>query len=256
MEKNNTLPWMLATMFLVGFIIGFGSGKFINMNNQATAENMAANINAMVAAQDKGLGNGDVINTQPAAIETSVENIYGNIEKKFNGKQWSLGSPNAKVKIEEFSDFQCPFCFRYFVGAFPQLVKEYIATGKVYYTFYNYPLEFHPQAQKAAEAAMCAGDQNKYWEMHDLLFANQTNWSSQPSHLETFKKLAQSLSLNMSNYENCMNSNKYAAQVQSDLNAGRQKNVSGTPTFLINGEELVGAQDFSVFAEVIEKSLK
>jgi protein-disulfide isomerase len=84
------------------------------------------------------------------------------------------GNPNAKLTLIEFSDYQCPFCRRHAENTLPSLDKEYIATGKVRYVFHDFPLEaIHPQAFKAAEAAHCAGEQQKYWEMHGRLFANQ-----------------------------------------------------------------------------------
>src|SRR6266849_1457871 len=83
------------------------------------------------------------------------------------------GAANAKVALIEFSDFQCPFCGRYDKDTYPQLLKDYVDTGKVKYVWRDYPLDFHRNAEKAAEAARCAGEQGRFWEMHDRLFANQ-----------------------------------------------------------------------------------
>lgn len=88
---------------------------------------------------------------------------------------YSLGSDDAKVTLVEFSDFECPFCARHFSQTYPQLKSEYIDTGKLKYVFKHFPLSFHPNAQKASEAAECAGDQGKFWEMHDLIFQSQVN---------------------------------------------------------------------------------
>lgn len=87
-----------------------------------------------------------------------------------------LGKENAKVTLIEFSDYQCPFCARHFTQTEPQIKKEYIDTGKVKFYYRDFPLpQIHPGAQKAAEAARCAGDQNKYWQYHDVIFQNQTD---------------------------------------------------------------------------------
>ncbi len=88
-----------------------------------------------------------------------------------------LGQANAPITVIEFTDYQCPFCSRHFLQTFGQIKKEYVDTGKVKYVSRDYPLGFHPHAQKASESANCAGDQGKYWEMHDALFQNQEEWS-------------------------------------------------------------------------------
>ena len=88
-----------------------------------------------------------------------------------------LGSANATITLIEFTDYQCPFCSRHFNQTYEQIKKDYIDTGKVKFYLRDFPLGFHPNAQKAAEAARCAGDQGKYWEMHDALFKNQSEWS-------------------------------------------------------------------------------
>src|SRR3989344_7101547 len=135
-----------------------------------------------------------------------------------------LGSKSAKVTIVEFSDYECPFCGRHFEQTYPQLKKDYIDTGKVQLVFKDFPLSFHPQAQKAAEAARCAGEQGKYWEMHDKLFSNQQSLS-----VENEKKWAKELGLNTAKFDSCLDSGKYASAVQADSNYGQSIGVSGTP---------------------------
>lgn len=161
------------------------------------------------------------------------------------------GDASAPVTIIEFSDFQCPFCGRFFEDALPQIEDKYVKTGKVKFVYRDFPLEsIHPQARPAAEAAECAHEQGKFWEFHDKLFANQQGLS-----VDNFKKWAQELGLESTQFNDCVDSKKYADEVSKDLADGSAAGVSGTPAFFVNGHELSGAQPFSAFEAVIEAEL-
>lgn len=162
-----------------------------------------------------------------------------------------LGNPDAPVTIIEFSEFQCPFCGRYASETFPQIKKDYVDTGKVKIVFKNFPLPSHDKAQKAAEAGECAFEQGKFWEYGEKLFENQ-----QALEIDNLKQYAQDLGLNSGQFNSCLDSGKYQEEVGEDLQEGQNVGVSGTPTFFINGEELVGAQPFSEFQKIIEDKLK
>lgn len=169
----------------------------------------------------------------------------------------SQGNPDAKVTIVEFSDFQCPYCRAFFEGAYTQIKQQYIDTGKVRLVFRDYPLSFHPAAKPAALAAGCAQDQGKFWEYHDRMFIEQ---GKQGTGTITFgatelKSWASQLGMNMTTFNNCLDSSKYAAAVEADTKAGAAAGVSGTPSFFINGELLVGAQPFATFKAAIDKAL-
>ncbi len=157
------------------------------------------------------------------------------------------GSKNAKVVIVEFSDFECPFCARV-NPALKQIEQEYGSKIAIY--FRNFPLPFHGNAQKAAEAAQCANEQGKFWEMHDILFDNQ-----QALDVASLKGYARNLGLDTAKFNDCLDSGKTASIVQNDLAAGRVYGVSGTPTFFINGKALVGAQPYSAFKQAIDAEL-
>lgn len=170
------------------------------------------------------------------------------------------GNPNAKLTLIEFSDYQCPFCRRHAENTLPSLDKEYIATGKVRYVFHDFPLEaIHPQAFKAAEAAHCAGEQQKYWEMHGRLFANQ-----QALAPEKLSEHAQALGLEAAAFKDCLDSGRYAERVRKDIAEGQKLGITGTPTMLLGVSEgnqvkevkmLRRAQPFSVFEAEDDKSL-
>jgi protein-disulfide isomerase len=158
------------------------------------------------------------------------------------------GPENAPITIVEFSDFQCPFCSR--VNPTLAQVREKYG-DKVRIVFRQYPLPFHQQAQKAAEASLCAHEQGKFWEMHDALFANQ-----QALGVDQLKTQATQLGLNAEAFNTCLDSNKYADQVAKDLKEGSAAGVSGTPAMFVNGRFISGAVPFEQIATVIDDELR
>jgi protein-disulfide isomerase len=141
----------------------------------------------------------------------------------------SLGSRNAKVTLVEFSDFQCPFCARHSQQTLPAIVKDYVGAGKVRYVFRDFPIPaLHPNAQKSHEAAHCAGEQGKYWEMHDRLFANIRG---QEPHELTAQ--ARALKLDVQKFEQCVASGRHAATVKKAVEEGQRVGVQATPTFFV-----------------------
>src|SRR5919199_1292196 len=160
----------------------------------------------------------------------------------------SLGPSNAPVTIVEFSDFQCPYC-RQAQGTLKQLMAAY--EGKIKLVFRDFPLRsIHPQAQKAAEAAQCAAEQQKFWPYHDKLFASTS------LHMDDLRKFAQELELNMEQFTSCLDSSKYAAGIDADMEAGQQAGVNATPTFFINGYPLSGAASYERFKELVDTALE
>lgn len=163
---------------------------------------------------------------------------------------WVKGSPDAPVTIVEFSEFECPYCGNYSRDTFPQIDEAYIKTGKVKYVFRDFPLSFHEHAQKAAEAAGCAGEQGKFWEYHDMLFANQSALA-----VDNLKQYAKDLGLDTAKFDQCLDSGARADEVAKDVADAQNYRVSSTPTFFVNGIKLKGAQPFSSFQELIEAEL-
>jgi len=160
------------------------------------------------------------------------------------------GDKDAPVTIVEWSDFECPFCARFFEQALPSIEEEYIKTGKVKLVYRDFPLSFHTNAQKAAEAAECAGEQGKYWEMHDLLFAQGVQGG-----VAGFKQYAKTLGLNTAKFDTCLDSGAMAGEVQQDMADGAAVGIQGTPGFIVNGKLVSGAQPFAVFKQVIDAEL-
>lgn len=165
---------------------------------------------------------------------------------------YSIGDPDAPVTIVEYTDYQCPFCLRHFRQTFPLIKANYIDTGLVRYVFKDFPLtSIHPQAFAAAEAARCAGEQEAYVPMHDVLFTKQEEWSGRSDAASLFSQYAAELNLDTAQFDGCMSSGKYEAAVTADLEEGIGFGVGGTPTFFINGHYLSGAQPYQAFEQRI-----
>jgi protein-disulfide isomerase len=165
------------------------------------------------------------------------------------------GDPDAPLTIVEYSDFQCPFCARWFEDTYPVLLEEYIETGKARLVFRDFPLSFHANADNAAVATRCAGEQDAYWPMHDRLFAAQAEWADLPDPSATYAAYAAELDLDGELFGECLASGKYDEAIQEDLRVGQAAGVSGTPSFLINGQLLVGAQPAQVFRMALDTVL-
>jgi protein-disulfide isomerase len=158
------------------------------------------------------------------------------------------GNPKARVMIVEFSDFQCPYCGQVEVTLKSVLAKH---EGTVALAFRDMPIsQIHPFAQGAAEAARCAGEQGKFWEYHDLLFADQGALDRSGLIAKAAK-----LQLDPQQFETCISSEKYKSQVQQDNQEGMRAGVSGTPGFFINGVFISGAQAEAAFDKIIEDQL-
>jgi protein-disulfide isomerase len=171
------------------------------------------------------------------------------------------GDSKAPLTLVEFSEFQCGFCARHVKETFPDLEKDYIKTGKIKYVFKSFPLDMHTLALKASEAADCAGEQGKFWEMHDRLFAHQDQL--QPEKLPTHAK---ELDLDMTKFQACLGSGKYAAEIQKSIAEGKKAGVNSTPTFFIavgqpNDSKVkavkgfVGAKKYEVFKAALDSLL-
>lgn len=160
------------------------------------------------------------------------------------------GEFDAPVTIIEFSDYECPFCARFYSETLGQIDQAYIQTGQAKLIFRDFPLSFHANAQKAAEAAECAGEQGSYYEMHDKLFGDGV-----AGGVETFKQYAADLGLDTAAFDECLDTGAMAAETAKDMQDGANAGVRGTPAFLINGQLISGAQPFEAFKQIIDAEL-
>src|SRR6476659_9949281 len=152
-----------------------------------------------------------------------------------------LGDSSAQVWVVMASDFQCPYCKQWHDAAFAGLVRDYVNTGRVRMAFLNMPLSMHQHAKPASEAAMCAAVQDKFWPMHDSLFATQKIWEVMESPLSTFDTLANENHVEMTAWRSCMSNHSTLPLIEADLDRARQNGAGSTPSFFVGTMKLSGA---------------
>ncbi len=241
-ETNSTITikkdalWKYATFTLIGVVVLMLA--FFVLPGRSTTGNVVANNPSPTAAP------------QPSAVQVSEDDDP------------ILGDKNAPVTIIEFSDYQCPFCRKFWQETLPSIEKDYITDGKVKLVYRDFPLGFHEGAIPYAEAANCARDEGgdeAYFKMHDKIFEEQNvldggSVSSTVSYVgvDALKKWAKDIGYNI---DSCLDSGKHASEIQKDLSDGSASGVQGTPGFFINGKPLSGAQPYSVFKQLIDSEL-
>jgi protein-disulfide isomerase len=261
MSNVSRLGYAVAAAALLGFT------PVVRAQNAAPAseiESLRQEVQAIKKGQDDIKTQLEDIKKLLAARNTpspkeAVRDI--NIPINLEG-QPSRGSADAKIILVEYSEYQCPFCARHTTQTNPQIEKNYVETGKIRHVFKDFPLEFHKSAPKAAEATMCAEDQGKYWEMHEMLFNNQKALA-----IDDLKKYATDLGLDVAKFEQCLNGGAKAEQIKADMEEARKAGISGTPAFILaivdpqnpkmaKGVKVMsGARPYDFFKEEIDKML-
>ena len=168
------------------------------------------------------------------------------------------GAEDARVVVFEIADFQCPYCAQFAEDVFPRIDSAYVRTGLVQWVYVNLPLPAHREAWAAAEAALCAGaTSGRFWEMHDLLYEQQSEWSGQASAGQLFTRLAREAGVSMDDYELCVRHDRVAPLIVQDLLGATAANISGTPTFIVNREsKVVGLRTFEEWQEILDVALE
>ena len=166
------------------------------------------------------------------------------------------GKADAPVTMYEMSDFQCPYCGQFWRETLPSIERDYIATGKLRLIFVNMPLSFHANAEPAAEVAMCAARQHKFWQMHDALFRTQDNWADLKEPGAYFLSLADSIHANRGQLQECLRAKATRTVVAADFDGSRRSGAGSTPTFYVEGELIVGAQPYGLFKSVLDSIIK
>jgi protein-disulfide isomerase len=255
MDEKLFLPTsvFLSALILAGTIFIVGSGISTQMADLKTGLSVLGTANTGNTGNNGDTGNtqpsGDTGNNQPIQPTPAID------LSKLADDDPVEGNANAPVTIVEFSDFQCPFCESFYTNTLQQIRKDYVDTGKVKLIFRDFPLSFHPHAQKSAEAAECANLQGKYWEMHDKLFENQTSLDNSSDYISDLKRYAADLKLDTAKFNSCLDNGDTAAEISKDFNDGAAAGISGTPSFFINGQKIVGAQPYSAFKAAIDAEL-
>jgi protein-disulfide isomerase len=213
-----------------------------------------------------GEGGGIIEITEESDLQTSATSIEENVSQpptintgiNISTAAYVSGPGDASITIIEFNDYQCPFCKRFRDETLDLIIDQY--GDNIKYVLMDFPItSIHPQAFIAHIAARCAGEQNRYFEYHDKLFANQLLWSKFPPESEDeineLKKYAEELRLDKSRFDQCLDSKKYAEDILNNMQEGVNAGVTGTPAFFINGQIVRGAQPFRVFQQIIEAEL-
>jgi len=163
------------------------------------------------------------------------------------------GSPNAPITVLEASDFQCPYCRVFWEETLPRLQKEYIDTGKIRFVFLNLPLaSIHPNTTAAAEFAMCAAAQNRFWPVHDLLYQYQDQWARLEDPSAYFSALAETAGLDRAKLQQCLQDGAVRTAIQSEAERNFQAGIRSTPSFVINGGLMAGAQPIAVWRPILD----
>lgn len=165
------------------------------------------------------------------------------------------GSPTAPVWVVEVGDFQCPYCARFHEQTYPTIKRDYIDTGKIRFAYVNLPLDIHPNAWPAAEAAMCAGLQGKFWPMHDAIFQAQDTWGNTTAPRPVFDSLAVAAGVDTTRLNQCVESGVLRPLIQADANRSSARGVNSTPTFFIGNQTLRGALPLAEFRRAIDAAL-
>lgn len=228
----------------------------INMPEGITREqaddilNELKEIHKLLEAQQKN---------QAAPAPAPAQPASDKVQMSVNPAWEAMGSPTAPVTLVEFTDYQCPFCRKFETDDWAKLKKDYIDTGKVRFVHRDLPLDFHPNAEPAAEAAHCAGQQKKFWEMHDALVQDPTADLSQQAILSD----AQKIGLDSASFKACIDSRPFAESIKKDAADANTIGVSGTPSFVIgktgsdkiDGVRIIGVVPYEVFDKTIAQYL-
>jgi len=248
-KKSTFNGLVIGLIILVGVAAFFAGSYTTNLNSNQISEE---DLDKALAKLELKLLQNKLPTQQPSApVKISIDDDP------------IIGDPNAPITIVEFSDFQCPFCARFNAQTLPLILEEYIEQGKVKLVFRDFPIQsIHPNALPASVAAECANEQDKFKEMHDVLFEKQNEWNKLETAeaLSLFSQYAINMQLDQDTFESCLSSGKYIEEIKNDLDDGRDYGVSGTPGFFVGNDEigyveLKGAQPFESFKKIIDAQL-
>lgn len=230
-------------MFFTGLFLGIAVSAVVGLG---------VTLNLVMGGRALALGGSNTYVAPPAPSAPSAPApVAAGPLKPVGAGDHVLGAKNAKVTLVEYSDFQCPFCSRH-LPTVKQALKDF--PNDVNLVYRHYPLSFHPEAQKAAEASECAaklGGNDAFWKMHDELFTNQATLSR-----SLYTELAKKIGLNTANFDKCLDGGEMAAKVNADLNEGTTAGVEGTPATFVNGQLISGAVPYSELKAAIQAALK
>jgi len=251
---NRMLKGIVAAIAIATFLGGYAIGALDNDSDSLSADEIKEIISAVEAKAPAPAPQQAQAPTQPTAPQTFQVSLDDDPFK---------GNANAPVTVVEFSDFQCPFCSRFYTQTLPALQENYIDTGKIKLVYKDLPLDnLHPNARPVHIAAECADEQGMFWEYHDVLFEKQSEWQrlSSSDLQTTLIQYADDFGLQTASFEACLSSPEMADEVNADFLQAASYGATGTPTFFIGNEKdgyikLVGAQPYAAFQAAIDAKL-
>jgi len=258
-QEDSSIFNSTGTLIVLGILLGsLIISAAILMAGNSIGDKVVAKLTGNVVLAPTGNGNANPTpnptdqGNQPAAPTANMADLVKNAAA-------TIGSDNAPVVIVEYSDFQCPFCRRWEQETKPSLLTNYINTGKVKLVYKDFPLSFHENALNFSEAARCAGDQGKFWDMHGKIVSEQDKVTTVT--VDNIKQWATDLGLNTTTFNSCFDSKKFASAIQANQTEGSALGVSGTPSFFIGkangtGQLVVGAQPYATFQSAIDALLQ
>lgn len=202
-----------------------------------------------------GIGALAYVMTRPKPAAQEVSDVTTDTTNAGPAEGYSSGNPNAPVKMLEFGDFECPQCGRFSTLTEPDLRKRLIETGDVYFTYYDFPIkEIHKNTEAASNAAACANEQGKFWQMHDRLFDTQDQWNGEATGNPgaQFAKFAADLGLNTAQWQSCFDTRKFQKKINANMAEGLRHNVNATPSFIIGNKLYAGGLGYDQLKAVVD----
>ena len=182
---------------------------------------------------------------------SDAEKIEEKINIELSENELSIGDLNAPVTVVEWSDFQCPYCKKFYEDTIKEIKTNYVDTGKVRFVYKHFPLSFHESAELSAMAVECANEQGVWYEYHEAIFENQAGNYDESDLI----KWSQGIVGDQNEFRSCLSSNRYSEKIKNDMNYGQSIGVQGTPGSVVNGIKIDGAQPYAVVASIIESEL-
>ena len=251
MIKKSTFTGLIIALTAVIAISAFFAGSYVSDFNSDKVTQ--SDLDSAVAKLESKIG------TSPQSlVQPNIQPIRVSVDD-----DPMKGDPNAPITIIEFSDYECPFCGRFYSNTLPLIEENYINTGKVNFVYRDFPIQsIHPNAVPAAMAAECADDQGMFWPFHDMIFENKDSWAGlkEVNLSKEFEQYAVVLGLNIEEFNLCLESNKHLDEVRNDLQDGRNYGVDGTPGFFIGNNEngfikVSGAKPYPIFEQILDEMI-
>ena len=237
-SSNMNTPWFAVSVGLLGLIVGYALATGVS--------------NPLVG------GNGPKAPAAPTPVAADPDPVPAGDPATADDDE-VMGDESATVTLIEFTDYQCPFCSRHFEQTMPEIVKNYVDTGKVKYVVRDFPLSFHANAHKASQATECAAEGGKFWEMHDKIFQAQGEWGNLGDPSPKLKEYAKAMGLGAA-FDTCLDTDAMKAEVDKDLADGSAAGINGTPGFWIVSDDgasksISGAYPYATFQAAFDEML-